>query len=64
MLTLCQYALNELKGKNALLHTFTEFSRTLHNAFFANGKDEYSSRLFEYISLNSLVLIFIVQHET
>lgn len=64
MLTLCQYILNELKRKNALLHMFSEFSLTLHNAFFANRKDEYSSRFSEYISLNSLVLKFIVHHET
>lgn len=33
MLTLCQCILNELKRKNALLHTFSEFSLTLHHAF-------------------------------
>ena len=38
MLTLCQYILHEFKRKNALLHTFSEFSLTLHNALLQMEK--------------------------
>lgn len=38
MLTLCQYILNELKKKNALSHTFSEFALALHNAFLQMEK--------------------------
>lgn len=38
MLTLCWYTLHELKRENALLHTFSEFSLTLHHALLQMEK--------------------------